>query len=152
MALKINETVTINTVKIELSGVLDEHGLIPNHTGVDIIRLDFFGIKTVNSIGVRNFTRWGQIHKSVRTIRLERCPTVFAKNFSVISGFLTSNMTVVSFFVPFYSDATDETVNYEFMRDRDYTATGYTLPNLKDSKGNPMELDVPESFFGFITR
>jgi hypothetical protein len=154
MPYEVLESQNANEIKLEVIGSLDESSMLPDRSRAEFIRLDLRQVKTINSTGVRNFVKWGELHKHVKSIKLENCPSIFVKNFSMITGFLKPNMTVVSFLVPFYCEETNESMEVTFLRDKDFDSQGnYKIPVIKDSQGNVMEVDVqPESFFGFLKK
>src|SRR5688572_21342534 len=133
MPFEVLESSNANEVKLQIVGALDESAMLPDRSKAQILRLDLRQVNVINSTGVRNFIRWGEAHKNVKSIRLENCPSIFARNFTMISGFLRPNMTVMSFVVPFYSEETNESVDYIFTKDKDYKEDGsYSIPEVKD--------------------
>ncbi len=153
MPIDITETTNANETKIELIGTIDEKAFIPFYPDVSILRIDFGRVSNINSVGVRNFLVWGEKHVHLKSIRLENCPAIFVKNFSSITGFLKPNMTVMSFFTPYYSEETQETVEIHLVKGRDFNYDGMlNLPPVKDSQGNTMEMDVIDSYFAFLQK
>lgn len=153
MPIDVKETSNANETKLELMGTIDEKALLPEYLKAPILRIDLGRVTNINSIGVRNFLLWGEKHSDVKSIRLENCPAIFVKNFSNISGFLKQNMTVMSFFVPYYSEITQETIEVHLVKGRDFNFSGMlNLPPVKDSKGNTMEMDVADSYFSFVKK
>lgn len=153
MPFEVRETANANEIKLEVIGSLDESAKLPERTNTPVIRLDLRQVNMINSTGVRNFIKWGDAHKGLRSIRLENCPAIFVKNFSMISDFLRPNMTVMSFIVPFYSEETNESLEIVFTKDKDFSDGKYTIPKVKDSQGNDMQVDVnPDTFFGFLKK
>jgi hypothetical protein len=63
-------------------------------------------------------------------------------------------MAVASFYVPYYSEETDERKDVLFMLGKEYTLDGnLKMPSIKDSKGNEMEIDVNQkTYFSFIKK
>lgn len=153
MPIDINETLDADVIKLELIGNIDEKAVLPVHPKIKILKIDFAQVTNINSIGVRNFIVWGEKHAAVDSIQLENCPPIFVKNFSGIFGFLKSNMSVISFYAPFYSTETNESTNVHFVSGREFNAQGLLkVPTVKDSKGQPMEIDVSESYFDFLKK
>ncbi len=153
MTIDVKETINANETKLELIGTIDEKAVIPLKPEASIIRLDLGRVSNINSIGIRNFLVWSVKHQHLKSIRLENCPSIFVKNFTTIEGFLKPNMTVMSFFVPFYSEETHETTEIHLVKGRDFNFEGMlNLPQLKDSKGNAMEMDVADWFFSFLKK
>lgn len=146
----------VNTVEniLELSGDLDEHCQIPTFKENKNIRIKLGKVTSVNSYGVKIWCQWINSHKEWGAILLEECPFVFVKNFHSVRGFLTPNVTVLSFYVPYFSDETDERKDVLFIRERDFTKDGFIrFPEVTDAKGIKMELDVIESsYFAFLKK
>ncbi len=143
-----------NEIILKISGSLDESASLPAEPTAHIIRIELSKLRGISSIGIRNFIFWGDKHQAVQAIRLESCPSIFVKNFSLIAGFLKPNMTLISFYVPFYSSITKEHVDVLFMREREFYPDGrYKIPEIKDSRGNPMEIDVnAKTYFSFLKK
>lgn len=152
MAFKVTEVVEGKSVRLQFLGSIDEHGTLPSHPEAESLTVDCCEITALNSIGIRIFLKWSKDHSHINKIILTRCPPVLTRIFSMISGFLAPNMVVTSFFVPYYSEATDEQTTYELVLNRDFSNGQYTLPAVKDSAGNLMEPDVTENFFSFLKK
>lgn len=146
----------ITTVKdqtvMELRGRLDESAHLPKIEEKFNLRIQLKELKAVNSYGIKVWCQWVQQNSHVYSIALCECPFVFVKHFNTVQGLLTSNMTVLSFYVPFTSDQTDERKDVLLYRGTDFDqGTEVKLPVVYDSQGNQMELDVqPELYFGFL--
>jgi hypothetical protein len=57
----------------------------------------------------------------------------------------------MSFYVPYYSEHTNETQRVLLTRGHEYLEDKVSLPELRDKEGNPMELDVDANrFFKFL--
>lgn len=139
-------------IKVTMTGDFDESAKLPYFQENKNIRINFGAVSSMNSYGVKLWCQWGEAHKDIPAILLVECPYVIAKHFKVVNGFLKPNMTVLSFYVPFYSDATGESKNVLFVREREYFKDGtLKIPEVKDSKGQPMQPDVmPQVYFGFL--
>jgi hypothetical protein len=150
----IKSSESADQVLIEVSGAIDAGGRFPNLQTTKPVVIKFGSVTLVNSYGIKLWCKWVLENKNVPVIYLEECPFVFAKNFSSIRGFLSPNMTVRSFFVPFYSDESHETKSVLMTQDIDYTHDGfYKIPKVLDSKGAEMEIDVDQrSYFQFLTK
>lgn len=72
----------------------------------------------------------------------------------MVQGFLPTNGKVASFYVPFYSDESGEDKSVLFTQGKEYTDSGLgALPEVKDSAGKPMEMDVVEAkYFKFLKK
>lgn len=136
------------------SGVMNEHMVIPKYAGEKPLLINLNKVKMVNSYGIKIWSKWVIDHKNSQNITLEECPFVFVNNFSMIKGFISNNMTVKSFYVPFFSESSQERRDVLFQIGTDYQINGFLrLPDVKDSKDEYMELDVnPTRYFSFLKK
>lgn len=146
---------TADKIHIEIVGPIDTECRLPSFgTTKKQILVSFKDVNLINSYGIKNWCKWVIEHKEVPAISLEHCPFVFVKNFASIRGFLGDNMTVRSFYVPFYSDETHESQNILMTVGKDFTPDGfYKIPKAFDSKGKEMEIDVDQlTYFKFLKK
>jgi hypothetical protein len=109
MPLKVTQTQLKDETVVKLEGMIDEHAVLPE--GFDsVIRLDLEKVTGMNSIGIRHFILWTDKFKTLKMI-LEKCQPIFVRNFNYVLHFHRPNMLIESFYVPYYSEATDERVN-----------------------------------------
>jgi hypothetical protein len=139
--------------EVTFSGVLDEFAKLPeleNEGGR--IRIDLSKVKMMNSEGTRLWCLWVQRFKPPGQVILEGCSFHFVRAFNVMKGFLPATFRVDSFVVPFFSEATGENVELQAVRGKHFDETGKMhFDEIKDSQGNPMELDVvPSTYFAFL--
>ena len=93
-----------------------------------------------------------QKFRSPVEVLLVGCPPIVVKNFKSIKGFLNDRCRVFSFAVPFYSEILDERKDFMATFGKHFDTTGkVSLPEVLDSKGNLMVLDVdPVHYFSFL--
>ena len=141
-----------NTLLLQFAGSIDENTKFPPLKSGGRVSLNMRRVTGLNSNGTRSWCVWLAKQKPPLAIMLEEVPVLVVKSFTMVQGFLTPNTDVLSFFVPFYSDETGERNDFLAVKDRHYFPGGrLDLPQIKDSKGNVMELDViPEHYFGFL--
>ena len=121
MALKINrvdlpEGPHGKTVKLEFSGALANDEITLSHFNFDTdteVQLILNNLTSVNSLGVRSFVGW---HKqlSYRNIIIVDAPKCFIDQANVVDSFLPERTKIKSFFVPYYSEQTEEETNILF--------------------------------------
>ena len=75
----------------------------------------------------------------------------------MVAGLLPEHARVRSFFVPYYSEITGEEENTVFTAGINfYLYEGqwkFSFPEIQDSKGNPMFIDIqPERYFKFLEK
>lgn len=151
---KCEISVDKSVVTWKFSGVMNEHMVIPSIDKTSPLIINLRGVKMVNSYGLKIWTKWINANSDLLSITLEECPYVFVNNFSMINGLVTSNTIIKSFFVPFFNDQSQERRDILFQQGTDYEVGGFLrLPDVKDSQGEYMELDVnPTRYFSFLKR
>jgi hypothetical protein len=145
-----------NTRKIELNWPIRNFHDLPEIT--DIGRIQFLDIwlgpKVVfNSTGIRDWMRWLKpfAEQTSATIHIYECPESFIQLVNMISDFLPKNAEVISFYVPFHSEHTQETKRVLLTKGHEFLEEKFSLPEMKDKDGNIMELDVDASkYFRFL--
>jgi hypothetical protein len=147
----------MNTRKIELNWPIRCMHDLPDLK--DIGNLYFLeiwlGPKVVfNSSGIRDWIRWLQPLSSQRssvTIQLFQCPESFVQLINMISNFVPTNAEIMSFYIPFYSENTRETKRALLTKGHEYLEDKIALPEVLDSEGQKMEVDVEvPKFFRFL--
>jgi ABC-type transporter Mla MlaB component len=149
----IIETQKIDGVwQLVFKGAIDERAELPEATGSTDLRIDLGGVTHINSIGVRTWCEWINKQSGRNKVIIEKSPMTMTKQFSMVKGFIAANVTVTSFYVPYFSSGTDERRDYLFRLGHEYDAKGVlTMPVVKDSNGQPMEMDVFENtYFKFL--
>ena len=157
--LQLSFSVADKATTIILKGSLNEYSSaldgVEVNPGYDLI-LDLKDIKGINSLGTRNFRNW--IHSvECQRLRLRHCPRVFVNQMNLVDGFLPAKAEVESFFVTYFSEATSEETDVLFTKFLEYKqvsgATKISFPDVRDSQGNKMILDVIEDqYFRFLEK
>ncbi|MCC6138494.1 MAG: hypothetical protein IT287_07660 [Bdellovibrionaceae bacterium] len=107
----------------------------------------------LNSVGTRLWCRWiGDASTKYKEMIIEEAPMLFVKAFGQIQGALTKHCKVNSIKIPYYSESLGENKNVTARLGEHYTFDGPTsLPQVKDSLGQLMEVDViEEAYFSFL--
>lgn len=153
-----------DTLKLTLSGVIDEDVTFPK---VDDgpqkkIVLDLKDIKTINSVGIREWLNWIKPLSEKYEMVLENCPKAMVFQFNMVEGFLPAKSKVTSFFVPFYCESCDREDNVLFTVGKEVTGSAGAVAINFDvkaanlcKKGEPCEaeMDVTEAkYFQFLKR
>lgn len=143
-----------DTTSISISGAIDEAAIFNEVRNDGRIKVDLSGVTRLNSVGTRAWCLWIQRFRSPVEVILINCPTIMVKNFGSIKGFLTNQCRVFSFEIPFYSPETGERQDFMATWGKNFTSNSEVkLPTIRDSKGNPMVMDVhPDTYFGFLRR
>lgn len=139
---------------VEITGGIDEYAQFGEVRLMPKIAVDLKGVTALNSVGTRAWCLWIQRFRAPTEVILDGCPAIVVKSFTSVKGFLTDRCLVRSFVIPFYSDVSGESLDFLAVRGNHFDAVGrLNLPEIKDSSGNPMEMDVvPEQYLSFFKR
>jgi hypothetical protein len=138
--------------KVSLSGVIDEDADFNPHSlaGAPAIVMELGSVKSINSCGIREWIKWVGTAGSV-AVQYQSCPKIIVDQINMVQGFLPATGKVMSFYVPFYSDDSGEEKSVLFTAGKEYGEGGLKPPEVKDSKGAVMEMDVVEAkYFKFL--
>jgi hypothetical protein len=144
-----------NGLFLEFIGPINETAALPPiDPSVKSVYVNLEQVKVINSIGTRTWCNWTRSILPSINIYLENCPILIVKSFALIRDFLTPNMVVMSFYVPYYADGSDERKMVLIVKDTHFTSSGeLKLPIVCDTKGNKMKPEVmSEAYFAFLKR
>lgn len=144
--------------RVILVGAIDENCRLPELPASIVVplRIDLSGIKSINSVGCREWTVWLKKVQALGGIHLYRCPSVFISQVNILVGFVPEDIVIESFYVPYYCEScgAEESVLYE--RGKHFTDINAIVP--KETIICPvcsasMGLDVvKERYFNFKSR
>ncbi len=139
--------------KVTMSGVIDEDADFNPHSlaGAPAIQLQLGAVKSINSCGIREWIKWMGT-AGAASVQYFECPKIIVDQINMVQGFLPASGKVMSFYVPFYSDESGEEKSVLFTMGKEYSETGLqAAPEVKDSQGQAMEMDVVEAkYFKFL--
>lgn len=142
-------------VQISIGGVIDEDVDFSQLevTGAEIISVDFSGVRSINSCGIREWMKWIGSMNTAKVTYL-KCPKVIIDQINMVDGFLPSNGRVESFYVPYFNEASGFEKNVLFRYGTEFKEKSITPPaQVVDDQGLPMEMDVLETkYFRFINK
>ena len=155
--LKIDSDGGAVTQKWNLEGTIDEDSAFPVEplAGVHRLVLNFEGIKTINSCGIREWIRWQQQIPPSMVMEFHNCPKPIVDQINLVKGFLPPQAEVKSFYVPYYCEETDFEQNVLFRYGVEFQDGQVMAPNdVVDPKtGDSMEMDViEEKYFHFLKK
>ncbi len=141
---------------IALRGNIDEDANFSTISleGAKEVVLDLEQVSAINSCGIREWIKWIKTAPSSKFI-YRKCPKVIVDQINMVSGFLPENGMVESFFVPYYSDASDTEKMVLFTSGKEFKGSEIFPPDeVKDDKnGDVMEMDVIEAkYFKFLKK
>lgn len=142
-------------IKATVIGTIDEDVDFTPHTLAGATSVDLYlgALKSINSCGIRDWIKWMSTAGSAK-IRFFECPKIIVDQINMVQGFLPAQGSVVSFFVPFYSDEAGTEKNVLFTHGAEFNDQGIAkIPEVKDESGNVMEMDVVEAkYFKFLKK
>lgn len=151
VTLKISQENNLSIV--ELTGSIDENfnlytNVIPKEGAVEF---SLEGLKSINSMGIREWIKALQ-GLSKAKISFSHCPKIFIDQVNMVSGFIPAGSKVISFYVPYYNEASEVETLVLYKLGEDYTNTSVKIQEeYKDNKGQVFELDVVKAkYFKFI--
>ena len=124
-------------------------------TGNDVLQLNLNQVKSINSCGIREWMKWiSGMGTQFREIQFVECPKVIVDQINMVQGFLPTNGRVSSFYVPFYSEESEEEKSILYSVGKEFQESGdFEHPDIKDSEGHSMDIDVVEAkYFRFLKR
>lgn len=103
---KYSEKHENETVYFRFEGIIDEDSKMPPPTAIKYknIIINLKKIKSINSIGIREWMRWIGAQNTAQSISLIECPKAMVFQMNMISGFVPANAKVESFFVPLFCE------------------------------------------------
>lgn len=107
----------------------------------------------MNSAGIREWLRWIKPAAEMEklTIQLYKCPEAFIQLSNMIKEMIPKNAQVMSFYIPYFSKATEEQKMVLLTRGHEYVDDKISLPVVYDSTNQKMEVDVDQTrFFKFL--
>lgn len=116
------------------------------------IVLDLEGVTSINSVGIREWIKWIKTLPESPPLTVRKCPKIVIDQVNMIAGFLPVKTIIESFFVPYFSETTNNEKMVLFEKDKHFTGAELTPPeSVNDDAGNPMEMDViAAKYFKFL--
>lgn len=144
-------------------GSIDEDAKFPPLEGIlaKKIIIDLFGVRAINSVGIREWLSWIRPVATKVEIQFERCQKSIVLQFNMVEGFLPVKASVGSFYVPFFCDKCGYEGSHLFKVGSDVQTAGKSVTLSFDPKTAAkcvqekceIEMDVTESkYFNFLKR
>lgn len=160
-AAKVNVQLLESESQISIQGSIDENmdfSSLKIGEAKNLI-LDLREVRSLNSMGLRNWVHWVKSFRGRKQLFLRHCPRVVVDQMNILQGFLPIGAVVESIFVPYYCESCDKEENVLAQRGRDYMEGSVDAregQNLSPTKicphcGKTSEMDViPAKYFGFL--
>ncbi|MCB0421514.1 MAG: hypothetical protein KDD61_10995 [Bdellovibrionales bacterium] len=136
------------------SGQIDEDASFDtaNISAAKRVKINLENVSAINSCGIREWIKWIKTASGAEEIVYQNCPKVIVDQINMVAGFLPENGRVESFYVPYYSEETDEEKMVLFKSGVEFSEGEVNPPgDVKDSSGEEMEMDIIEAkYFKFL--
>jgi hypothetical protein len=160
---KSTATVAGDQLSLALEGLIDEDVVFPtvDLTGMKKIVIDLKGIKTINSVGIREWLNWIRPIGEKVEIVLQKAPKAMVFQFNMVEGFLPPRATVASFYVPYFCERCDREDNVLFTIGQEIKVEGGQVKSefkpksagLCEQADCELEMDVTEGkYFQFLKK
>ncbi len=114
---------------------------LPIGTEIKELIVDMARTTYINSIGVKHWIMWTNKVPRSTAVKLVQCPFVIVSQASTVVGFMTPNMKIESFFMPYACDDCGREENRSAVRGQDYE---YASPDTPRMIKVPTELPCPK--------
>src|SRR5207247_1690628 len=153
--VNVVEVIVVGSIFVRLSCAIVESCNFASLVGAVAAVLTINGkeVPRINSVGVKGWIRYFQGLQSKGTkLCFVECSTAIVEQVNLISNFLCGG-TVESIYVPFSCTGCKSELLGLFKTD-DLKKMNFQVPDLKCSKcgGKAVFDDIPEEYFGFLTR
>ncbi len=146
---------------VHIEGPINENTIFSqiDLQGAKILILDLEHVRSLNSMGLRNWMLWIRSLKSRSQTFFRNCPRVVVDQMNILQGFLPMGAVVESFFVPYWCSSCEHEENHLATRGRDFmegtvdTPEGLTLTETRPCPvcSGQMEWDIiPLKYFAFL--
>ncbi len=163
MGFLVQEKVEAEHLTLTISGIIDEHAVFPpvNTNKFKQITVDLNGIKAITSPGIRDWLFWIKPIAAVSQLAMTNVTKEMIFQVSIVQGFLPSEATVQSFYVPFFCDSCDreESILFNVGKDILIQNGDYKIQfdlkakKLCDKQNCTMEIDAFEAkYFQFLKK
>jgi anti-anti-sigma regulatory factor len=153
--LKFFSETTGNSLVIHIEGSINEDLVIEQAAGLHHphIIFDMQKVKMINSCGIREWIRMLEKHGPDTQFEYVNVPQIVIQQMNMISGFLTKNAKVITFYAPYFIEDLDE--------ERQILLKSEEIKDFKAPKmtatvdGTEYELDfdaIEDQYFRFLKR
>lgn len=142
--MKLHKNPQADFLELAIEGKIDEDATLDemNQIPVQKVYINLGKLLSINSSGIRKWINW-MASFGDRKIYIHEAPRFFIDQANMVAEFLTPQTKVVSFYLPFFSEATEEEKNVLVDTTKALASGQFQMPeDVKDSKGELMEVDV----------
>jgi hypothetical protein len=159
----VQQKTNLKELALTLAGAIDEDVQFPvlNLAGIEQVIFDLKEIKSINSVGIREWLNWIKPIAEQCQLSMKNCPKVLVFQFNMVEGFLPKGAQVQSLYVPFFCEKCDKEENILFNLGKEFKLEAGTLKldydiasfNLCKDPACDLAMDVSEAkYFHFVKR
>jgi hypothetical protein len=116
-------------------------------------KLDLNEIKMINSCGIREWVHFVEKLGSDVKIEYYNCPQIIIQQMNLVSGFLTANAEIKSFYAPYFCEDNDEEKSVLLQSSQIVNFKAPVITTNVDGQEVEMEFDaIEDQFFKFLKR
>ena len=134
-------------LELALSGIIDEDVQFPSFdlSSTKQIVFDLKDVKSINSVGIREWLNWIKALSEKCQIVMKNCPKSLVFQFNMVDGFLPKGSKVTSLYVPFFCEKCDLEENILFqVGEQIIVKDGNVSVKFELEKIKPCQTAVPE--------
>ena len=115
-SLKTEQKNENGSLVLSLTGAIDEDTEFAavDTSSASAIIVDLNGVKSINSVGIREWLNWIRPLAEQKPLTLRNCPKSIVFQLNMVEGFLPKGGKVASFYVPYYCEKCDKESNILF--------------------------------------
>ena len=141
-------------IEFRISGCIDDtlSHFSDLFSGVPDLYINLDEVTAINSFGIREWIKLMRILKGAK-IQLTHCPKLFIDQVNMVSGVLTENSQILSFYVPYFSEKKSAEKKVLFERNIHFSDKFINYNStISGNDGYSYDIDVfADSYFKFIT-
>jgi len=160
---KFSEKIEGENLIWTFEGVIDEEAKLPGLPSqpVKSVYLQLQAVKSINSVGIREWLNWIKPMAERFRIVLVNAPKALVLQMNMVEGFVPKGALVHSFYVPYFCESCDREENVLFTVGQEITAAAGSyivkfdpkVAGLCEKGDCQMEMDASESkYFQFLKR
>ncbi len=153
--LKFNAEDQDQSLLISVEGSINEDLQIEKLTELKKAHIifDLDKVKMINSCGIREWIRLIESYGSAITLEYIKVPQIVIQQMNMISGFLSKNAKVTSFYAPYFIEDLDEEKQILLRSDEIKDFKAPKMNSNVDGTDYPLDFDaIEEQYFKFLKK
>ena len=120
---------------------------------VKTYKFDLNEVSMINSCGIREWIRFVEALGSSVVIEYYNCPKIIVQQMNMVSGFLTTNASIKSFYAPYFCEENDEEKQVLLQSNQIINLKAPKVTTTVDGQEVEMEFDaIEDKYFKFLKK